>query len=181
MTEDDGDVKVLKRKPRVKADKTLSLLIEQGEAAIDKKEFSKARKLFESALFIGADGNENQNTKNDPYLVHRLALATYKSQKPDAITALQEGIRLLGQLDLDHTNDPETTRGSGARRRCARRRRRARRASRAPAGGDRSPRSLRADRRPGTRPGAARTRAGPRAGWRPARRPRPRRRSASAG
>src|SRR5687768_8498969 len=44
-TEDDGEVKVLKRKPRVKVDKTLSLLIEQGEAAIDRKEFSKARKL----------------------------------------------------------------------------------------------------------------------------------------
>ena len=112
--EDDGDVKVLKRKPRVRVDKTLSLLIEQGEAAIDKKEFSKAKKLFESALLIGADGAESQNTKNDPYLVHRLALATYKSQKPDAITALNEGLKLLGQLDLDHTNDPETVTLAGA-------------------------------------------------------------------
>jgi len=106
--EDDGEVKVLKRKTRAKQDKTLALLIEQGEAAIDKKEFFKARKLFESAMLIGADGTESQNIKNDPYLVHRLALATYKSQKPDAITALQEGLKLLEQLDLPHTNDPET-------------------------------------------------------------------------
>ncbi len=113
-SEDDGDVKVLKRKPRVKTDKTLSLLIEQGEAAIDKKEFSKARKLFESALFIGADGNDPQHVKNDPYLIHRLALATYKSQKPDAITALKEGLKFLGQLDLEHTNDPETVTLAGA-------------------------------------------------------------------
>lgn len=113
-TEDDGEVKVLKRKPRIKVDKTLSLLIEQGEAAIDKKEFSKARKLFDSALLIGTHGVEGQSSKNDPYLVHRLALATYKSQKPDAITALQEGLKLLAQLDLAHTNDPETVTLAGA-------------------------------------------------------------------
>ena len=109
--DDDGDVKVLKRKPRVKADKTLALLIEQGEAAIDKKEFSKARKLFDSALLIGADG---QIINNDPYLVQRLVLATYKSQKPDAITALKDALKLLEQLDLEHTNDPETVTLAGA-------------------------------------------------------------------
>ena len=113
-TEDDGEVKVLKRKPGIKQDKTLALLIEQGEVAIDKKEFSKARKLFDSALLIGADTTEGQSMKNDPYLVHRLALATYKSQKPDAITALQEGLKLLEHLDLAHTNDPETVTLAGA-------------------------------------------------------------------
>lgn len=111
--EDDGEVKVL-RKPRVKADKTLALLIEQGESAIDKKEFSKARKFFESALLIGSDGMEGPILKSDPYLIHRFALATYKSQKPDAITALKEGLKLLGQLDLGHTNDPETVTLAGA-------------------------------------------------------------------
>ena len=48
-SEDDGGLKVLKR-PKVKLDKTLALLIEQGEAAIDRKDFSRARKLFDSAL-----------------------------------------------------------------------------------------------------------------------------------
>ena len=112
--DEEGEVKVLKRKPRVKTDKTLALLIEQGEAAIDKKEFSKARKLFESAILIGSDSSEGQIVKNDPYLIHRLALATYKSQKPDAITALGDALKLLGQLDLDHTNDPETVTLAGA-------------------------------------------------------------------
>jgi len=105
---------VLKRKPRAKIDKTLAFLIEQGEAAIDKKEFSKARKLFDSALLIGADGTESQSINNDPYLIHRLALATYKSQKPDAITALKDALKLLEQLDLEHTNDPETVTLAGA-------------------------------------------------------------------
>jgi hypothetical protein len=113
-SEDEGDVRVLKRKPRARIDKTLSLLIEQGEAAIDRKEFSKARRLFESAMLIGADGTDVHNSKHDPYLVHRLALATYKSQKPDAITALREGLNLLKQLGLDHTNDPETVTLAGA-------------------------------------------------------------------
>ena len=112
--EDDGEVKVLKRKPRAKVDKTLALLIEQGEAAIDKKEFSKARKLFESALLIGADGIETQSINNDPYLLQRLVLATYKSQKPDSITALKDALKLLEQLDLEHTNDPETVTLAGA-------------------------------------------------------------------
>lgn len=112
--EDDGEVKVLKKKPRIKEDKTLALLIEQGEAAIDKKDFSKARKLFDSALLIGSDGIDSHKLKNDPYLLQRLALATYKSQKPDAITALQEGLKLLEHLDLAHTNDPETVTLAGA-------------------------------------------------------------------
>ncbi len=106
-----GGIEVIKRKPRIKADKTLALLIEQGEAAIDKKEFTKARKLFDSALLIGAEGN---HFKNDPYLVHRLALATYKSQKPDAITSLGDALKLLSNIDLDHTNDPETVTLAGA-------------------------------------------------------------------
>jgi hypothetical protein len=51
---------------------------------------------------------------NDPYLLQRLALATYKSQKPDAITALKDALDLLAQLDLEHTNDPETVTLAGA-------------------------------------------------------------------
>ncbi|HZI53354.1 MAG TPA: tetratricopeptide repeat-containing protein, partial [Chitinophagaceae bacterium] len=112
--EDDGEVEVLKRKPVVKVNKTLALLIEQGEAAIDHKEFSKAKKLFDSALLIGADSHDGLLINNNPYLIQRLALATYKSQKPDAITALKEALNLLGQLDLEHTNDPETVTIAGA-------------------------------------------------------------------
>ncbi len=112
--DEEGEVAVLKKKPRVKLDKTLALLIEQGEITIDKKEFAKAKKLFESALLVSGNGSEGQQVNNDPYLIQRLVLATYKSQKPDAITALQEALKLLGQLDLDHTNDPETVTLAGA-------------------------------------------------------------------
>ncbi len=113
-SEENGEVNVLKRKTRVKENKTLALLIEQGEVAIDRKEYSNARKLFESALLVGTDGTENSLVSNDPYLIHRLTLATYKSQKPDAITALKDALNLLTQLDLEHTNDPETVTLAGA-------------------------------------------------------------------
>jgi len=94
--------------------KTLALLIEQGEEAIDNKEYVKGRKLFESAILIGKNDDENAVSIKDSYLIHRLVLATYKSEKPDPITALKDALQLLDQLDLDHTNDPETVTLAGA-------------------------------------------------------------------
>ncbi|HKH61928.1 MAG TPA: tetratricopeptide repeat-containing protein [Flavitalea sp.] len=114
--EEDNVATVLrppKKKSRIKENKTLSLLIEQGEEAIKVHEFLKAKALFESALLIGNDP-QNPSLHNDPYLIHRLAMATYKSQKPDAVTALKNALELLKQLDLDHTNDPETVTQAGA-------------------------------------------------------------------
>lgn len=112
--EDEGSVQVIKKKSGIKVNKTLATLIEQGEAAIDRKEFTKAKKLFDSALLIGTESNIGGSKSNDSYLIQRLALATYKAQKPDAITALNEALRLLDQLDLSHTNDPETVTLAGA-------------------------------------------------------------------
>jgi Tetratricopeptide Repeats-Sensor len=100
-------------KSKVLENKTLALLIEQGEDAINKKEFGKARKFFDSAVSIGNDPR-NPTLNNDPYLIHRLAFTTYKSKEPDEITALKSALILLKQLDLDHTNDPETVTIAGA-------------------------------------------------------------------
>jgi tetratricopeptide (TPR) repeat protein len=102
-----------KRKSKIRENQTLALLIEQGEEAINKKDYSKARSLFESALLIGNDPN-NPSLNNDPYLIHRLAFVTYKSKKPDEVTGLRDALVLLQQLDLDHTNDPETVTLAGA-------------------------------------------------------------------
>ena len=41
-------------------------------------------------------------------------MSTYKSGTPDAVTALNDALTLLGQLDLDHTNDPETVAVAGS-------------------------------------------------------------------
>lgn len=96
------------------AGKALSIIIDEAEEAISNSDFATARKLFESALIVGTGGTGIASSVNDPYIVQRLALATYKSQLPDKITALQDALKLLGQLDLDHTNDPETVSLAGA-------------------------------------------------------------------
>jgi hypothetical protein len=66
-----------------------------------------AKDLFESALLIGKPDKDNRNRVNS-YLVHRLALATYKAKYPDEVTALKDALKLLDDIDLQHTNDTET-------------------------------------------------------------------------
>lgn len=94
--------------------KALSLIIEEAEEAVDNSDFVLARKLFESALKIGKGDNGKISCGNDTYMVQRLAMATYKSQQPDKITALSDALRLLDKLDLQHTNDSETVSLAGA-------------------------------------------------------------------
>jgi hypothetical protein len=95
------------------SDETLSLLNDQGEEALDKKDFARARILFESAHAICKGGSANTASGYD-YIIHRLALAVYKAQQPDPVSAFQEALSLLRQLDLAHTNDPETVTIAGA-------------------------------------------------------------------
>ncbi len=94
--------------------KALSLITEEAETALANSKFVKAKGLFESALIIGNNESGNSVVNNDSYLVQRLALTTYKAQLPDKITALNNALELLGQLDLAHTNDPETVSQAGA-------------------------------------------------------------------
>jgi hypothetical protein len=90
--------------------KALSLIIQEAEDAIETKEFSKARNLFDSAILLSG-GYENQN---DHYLIHRLAFTTYKAAEPDLVTALNKSLSLLQSIGLDHSNDPETVSSAGA-------------------------------------------------------------------
>lgn len=92
---------------------TLAILTDQAEAAMKRKDYKTAKLLFESALFMGSKP-EHQIIANNPYLMQRLALSTYKSKDPDEKTALKKAMELLSQLDLSHTNDPETVSLAGA-------------------------------------------------------------------
>lgn len=94
--------------------KALSLIIEEAEEAIDNSDFRLAKKLFESALDIGKSAEDKVTCGNDSYLIQRLAMATYKAQLPDKITALSNALVLLDKLDLEHTNDAETVSLAGA-------------------------------------------------------------------
>jgi hypothetical protein len=82
---------------------TLSLLVEQGEDALQKREYASAKALFTAAVQIHDD-----SSSQDPYLIQRLAFATYKAKLPDTISALNDARKLLERLDIEHTNDTET-------------------------------------------------------------------------
>ncbi len=87
---------------------TLSLLVKQGEEAIINKDFVLAKKFFSLASQIASCAPDEQFITSDAYLIQRLSYATYKAQQPDVVTALKDAIALLLQIDLQHTNDPET-------------------------------------------------------------------------
>lgn len=86
---------------------SLAVLVEKGEEALREKDYKGAKIFFDTAI---SDMNREPDHKAvyDPYLVQRLAFATYKAKEPDTPTALKDAIRLLKLLDLDNTNDPET-------------------------------------------------------------------------
>jgi MAP3K TRAFs-binding domain len=96
---------------------TLATLMEQGEDAIKAGEFITARELFALAVRLYKDsaGGNLPVMHEDPYLLQRLALATYKAKQPDEISALNAAMELLvSRLGLDDSNDPETVGLGGA-------------------------------------------------------------------
>jgi len=98
-------------------DRTLAMLIEQGEAAIAGSCFPLARSLFEAALAIGKPSSgekDGASVAHDPYLVQRLVLATYKAKEPDEAAALETALKLLDSLNPKESNDPETVGLAGA-------------------------------------------------------------------
>jgi hypothetical protein len=100
-------------------EKTLATLIEQGERAIAESRFLEAKTIFSLALQLchGADepSDSTASVHADPYLIQRLALATYKAKQPDEIAALDDALRLLAsKLNLSQSNDPETVGLAGA-------------------------------------------------------------------
>lgn len=94
-------------------DKTLAVLIDRGEEAIEAGEFADARTLFALALKSGGSG-DGRSGKQEPYLLQRLALTTYKAEQPDPTSALNEALAILAPLDLENSNDPETVGLAGA-------------------------------------------------------------------
>jgi hypothetical protein len=76
-------------------------LLDAARAAIANSDFALAKGLLQTI--------HTTLLPNDPYVLHQLALATYKSKQPDPITALREADHLLTvKLNAENTNDPET-------------------------------------------------------------------------
>ena len=97
-----------------KKDPTLALIIAGAEQALKGKDYVKAKTLFNSALLLGSSSSPANMVGNNSYLLHRLALSTYKAKLPDEVTALKDAIDILEKLNLDHTNDSETVALAGS-------------------------------------------------------------------
>jgi hypothetical protein len=101
-------------------DRTLAMLIEQGERAISESRFSDAKTIFSLAVQSCHGSSEKTDSTAhtihaDPYLIQRLALSTYKAKQPDEISALNDALSLLAsKLNLSESNDPETVGLGGA-------------------------------------------------------------------
>ena len=94
---------------------TLAVLIQEGEKAIANDQFTSAKTFFSTALNTpSVDGVKDGAIRHDPYLIQRLALATYKAKQPNHVEALNEAKRLLETLDPHDSNDPETVGLAGA-------------------------------------------------------------------
>lgn len=74
-------------------------LLKDARAAMAKDSFLEAKGLFKALLRL---------LPRDLYIVQQLALATYKSKSPDALTSLQEACSYLQELGPEVSNDPET-------------------------------------------------------------------------
>jgi hypothetical protein len=78
---------------------TANDLLKDARAAMAKDNFLEAKTLFKAVRKL---------LPRDLYIVQQLALATYKSQSPDQITALKEAHSYLRELGPEFSNDPET-------------------------------------------------------------------------
>ena len=99
--------------------KTLLMLVEMGEQAIQRDDFVLAKSLFTRALDVctSAQTGPEEVQPRDAYLIQRLALATYKVKQSDDVSkvnALNEALRVLEPLRPEDSNDPETVGLAGA-------------------------------------------------------------------
>jgi tetratricopeptide (TPR) repeat protein len=85
---------------------THSALMESANEAIRVGDFATAKSILSNLrwTFKRAD----PNSPEDPYMVQRLALVTYKSKQPTPRDALEEARSLLATLDPATSNDTET-------------------------------------------------------------------------
>lgn len=74
-------------------------LMDQFRSCRAEGNWSNAREVLKQLLV---------DRPKDTYLIQQLALATYKSGQPDALSALQEAHVILHQLNPARTTDPET-------------------------------------------------------------------------
>jgi hypothetical protein len=85
--------------PAPQLDASAKALLDTARAALEKGNFLQAKSLLIALRTL---------LPRDAFIIQQLALATYKSQAPDAVTALIEAKGYLTELEPGTTNDPET-------------------------------------------------------------------------
>lgn len=85
---------------------THSALMRQVDEAQKRGDFATAKGLLAAARALRAA--QTPKGPEDPYLVQRLALLTYKSKQPTERAALEEARGILAVLDPETSNDTET-------------------------------------------------------------------------
>ena len=77
----------------------LKTLLDQADGSIADSRFDEARALLNSARALAP---------TEPAVLQKLALAIYKSRRPNAVAALQEARSVLSELKPESTTDTET-------------------------------------------------------------------------
>lgn len=95
--------KLLTKAESVQGD--LTALLGEGDRAMRDSRPDLAAQAFSAANALKPD---------DPTIIQKLALATYKSKQPSEEEALFEANRILSVLDPENSNDPETLGIAGA-------------------------------------------------------------------
>lgn len=85
--------------PPMDADPSLKQLLETAQQLVDQRLYAPAVSLLEQL---------RRQRPHDSDITQRLALAIYKSELPDAQTALHTARELLNELNPASTNDPQT-------------------------------------------------------------------------
>jgi len=78
---------------------TAENLMSQAEEARARSDFETAAALLNKLRLLAP---------KDPFVLQRLALATYKSKLPDPVRALNEAKKILSELEPDNSTDVET-------------------------------------------------------------------------
>jgi hypothetical protein len=85
-----------------------SEMMQQVEEAQDEGDFVTARALLSRLRKKMKEASAKAERPEDPYIIQRLALVTYKSKTPSPREALEEARNLLAPLNPATSNDTET-------------------------------------------------------------------------
>jgi len=95
----EGKAAIASPTPQDRSKPSVKALMDEAKKAIRNSDFVTAKTMMQAVLSI---------RPQDPFVIQRMALVTYKSKLPDEKTALLDARDMLAKLDPVTSNDPET-------------------------------------------------------------------------